>query len=733
MDQENTLTADEREEIVKRYRKLLKTSSRFLGRGEIRQIREAFDLALQSNTKLRRKSGEPFIYHPLAVAQIVVEEIGLSTDSVICALLHDAYSDNLIPASLLKEKFNPQLIHLLDGINKLSGLYTHNLKYQTENFISLFLTISNDVRIILIKLADRLHNIRHYQYFETEKQIKIATETRLIYAPIAHRLGLYNIKTEMEDLSLKVLKPQVYDGIFKKIEETKGKRKKYIDVFTAPIQIELEKSGLQFSIKSRVKSVNSIWNKMQKQNVEFEEVYDLFAIRIILKKLDYSNEKAACWNVYSIVSNLYQPSPERLRDWITTPKSSGYESLHTTVLGPDNRWVEIQIRTDRMDDIAEKGHAAHWKYKESGKESAHDQWLRKIRELIENPQMQDFDLSSQPLPQNPTHIFIFTPIGDILKLENGATVLDFAFAVHTNLGETCTGARVNNKIVPIKQVLKNGDKVEIITSKNQSPKQDWLNFVFTNRAKQKIKRALREIKYQQVELGKEVIERKLAQLKVDFNEESLFKILTYFKLKTSLDLYDVAANGKIDFSKFKEIFAPKKAEEKQIEIQSDSQKKSHVSKKDDILIIDEKLDHIHYKLARCCNPIPGDEIFGFVTINRGIQVHRSNCPNAVEMLGRFPYRIVKTRWANETENPSFLTEIIITGIDQMGLVTNLSKVISADMKVNMRSINVESNDGIFRGSIQLFVQSQKHLDELLHKVLKVKGVLKASRADESFV
>lgn len=726
-------TEDERLQIVRRYKKLLRLCSGTMSRDDLVIIRHAFNYAVESYKGKYRKSGEPYIFHPVAVAMIVVEDIGLTSNAIVAALLHDAYIRSNEAAEEITSQFGPQVETILKGMSKITGLYVHNLAYQTENFINLFLTITDDIRSILLKLADRLHNMRTIYHFEPEKQLKIATECRSIYAPIAHRLGLYNIKTEMEELSLKIIHPEVFAAINRKIVETRRRRNKYIDTFIAPVKKELDKIGINFSIKSRVKSINSIWNKMQIQQVDFDEVYDLFAVRIIIKDCIVDNEKTACWNVYSIVTNLYKPNPDRLRDWISTPKSSGYESLHTTVLGPENHWVEVQIRTQRMDDIAEKGHAAHWKYKEAGKESEHELWIRQLRDLLELKNQAVFDLVHPAKPTQSDFIYLFTPQGDIKKLESGATVLDFAFSIHTSLGETCTGARVNGKIVPIKYVLQNGDRVEIITSKNQTPKTDWLNYVTTNRSKQKIKRALKDIKYRQSEIGKEMLERKLSQLKLDFNEENLLKILNAFKLKTTLDLYEAIADEKIEAGEIKEIFFPKKPQSVIPEKASlpETVIKTGRVKKEDILIIGDRLQQVDYKLARCCNPIMGDEIFGFVTIDRGIQVHRVNCPNAAEMLSRYPYRIIRAKWDNKSHSESFLADILVTGIDRIGMVNSLSKVVTSDMKVNMRSFAVESNDGIFHGHLQVYISNLTHLDLLIKRIEKVKGVLKARRADES--
>ncbi len=726
-------TKDERLQIVRRYKKLLRLCSGTMSRDDLIMIRHAFNYAVESYKGKYRKSGEPYIFHPVAVAMIVVEDIGLTSNAIVAALLHDAYIRSNEAAEEIASQFGPQVGTILKGMSKITGLYVHNLAYQTENFINLFLTITDDIRSILLKLADRLHNMRMIYHFEPEKQLKIATECRSIYAPIAHRLGLYNIKTEMEELSLKIIHPEVYAAINRKIVETRRRRNKYIDTFIAPVKKELDKIGIHFTIKSRVKSINSIWNKMQIQQVDFDEVYDLFAVRIIIKDCIVDNEKTACWNVYSIVTNLYKPNPDRLRDWISTPKSSGYESLHTTVLGPENHWVEVQIRTQRMDDIAEKGHAAHWKYKEAGKESEHELWIRQLRDLLELKNQAVFELIQPAKPSQSDFIYLFTPQGDIKKLESGATVLDFAFSIHTSLGETCTGARVNGKIVPIKYVLQNGDRVEIITSKNQTPKTDWLNYVSTNRSKQKIKRALKDIKYRQSEIGKEMLERKLSQLKLDFNEENLLKILNAFKLKTTLDLYEAIADEKIEAGEIKEIFFPKKPQPVTPEKASlpETVIKTGRVKKEDILIIGDRLQQVDYKLARCCNPIMGDEIFGFVTIDRGIQVHRVNCPNAAEMLSRYPYRIIRAKWDNKSHSESFLADILVTGIDRIGMVNSLSKVVTSDMKVNMRSFAVESNDGIFHGHLQVYISNLAHLDLLIKRIEKVKGVLKARRADES--
>ena len=727
----------ERVEILRRYRSLLRAVKPFMKKGDKRLLRMAFDMALDAHKDMRRKSGEPYIYHPLEVARITVEEIGLGTTSVICALLHDVVEDTEITLEEIEKEFGNVVARIIDGLTKISGLYNKstNTSDQAENFRKMLLTLADDVRVILIKLADRLHNMRTLDSMPKEKQLKIASETSFLFAPLAHRLGLYAVKSELEDLALKYTEPEVYKDIARKLQETKAKRDRFIRDFIIPIRRELEGTGMSFDIKGRPKSIFSIWNKMRKQGVEFEEVYDLFAIRIILDS-EQEREKADCWRAYSVVTDLYQPNPKRLRDWISTPKANGYESLHTTVMGAGGRWVEVQIRTRRMDEIAEKGLAAHWKYKETGSDNAFDDWLRRIREVLENPEPNALEfIDNFKLQLYAKDVFAFTPKGDLIKLPGGATALDFAFEIHTDIGMKCIGAKVNHKIVPLSYELQNGDQVEILTSSIQKPKADWLNFVTTAKAKSKIKQAIKDYRREMAEQGKDIFERKMKQWKTPITEELMAKVVKQFNVQSATDLHYLIATERLDLAQLKAfILNPNKVENRSLpridEKNFGNLVRSSSSAADDLLIIDDKISKIDYTLANCCNPIPGDEIFGFVTINEGIKIHRVNCPNAVHLLSKYSYRVVKAKWTAASA-VSFLAGIRITGLDDIGIISGISQVISNDLKVNMRSISVVSNDGMFEGNIMVFVNDTKHLETLMRKLLQVKGVLKVSRFDST--
>lgn len=736
--------AQERKDILNKYRALLRTCKPFMKQGDKRLIRLAFDMALDAHKDMRRKSGEPYIYHPIAVAQIVADEIGLGTTSIICALLHDVVEDTDITLEQIGLEFGKPIARIIDGLTKISGLYDKTMSAQAENFRKMLLTLADDVRVILIKIADRLHNMRTLESMPANKQIKIASETMYLYAPLAHRLGLYAIKSELEDLCMKYLEPEVYRTIARKLRETKAKRTKFINEFTKPLADALVENGFVAEIKGRPKSIHSIYQKMKKQNVEFEEVYDLFAIRIIIDSPTLEQEKSDCWRIYSLVTDFYQPNPNRLRDWISTPKANGYESLHTTVMGPGGRWVEVQIRTERMNQVAEKGYAAHWKYKDKNQvngqklsenaDGAFEEWLRQIRELLENPEPNALEFVDEfKLNLYAKEIYVFTPKGDLKNLPMGATALDFAFEIHSNIGAKCIGAKVNHKLVPLSHVLQNGDQVEIITSNNQKPKLEWLNMVITSKAKTKIKHLLKEDKRTIAEAGKEMLERKFKALKLTLNEEQIQKLVIYFKTQSALELFFRVATNKLSIAQVtsfitepekQELNAIEKINPKNFEVFVRSQS----GKNDDALIIDEKIDKIDYQIASCCNPIPGDEIFGFVTIGEGIKIHRVSCPNAVNLLSKYGYRIVKAKW-NQGKEISFLAGVKIIGIDDIGIISNLSKVISQDFQVNMRSISVVSNDGMFEGTIMVYVNDTEHLDGLMQKIKRVKGVLKATRLE----
>lgn len=722
--------------ITSKYRGLLRVARNILGPTGTAEIRKAFHLAYDVLKDKPALNNEPFINRCIAVARIGVEEIGLGKTSIICSLLYDAVHEGKVSLEKVKETFGPEVARLVGDLTKISSIDTTNTTEQAENFRKLLLSLVTDVRVILIKLSERLQMMRNLESYPEEMHLPVATETFYLYAPLAHRLGLYNIKSEMEDISLNFRDRETYQHISRKLEETTSARNRFIKEFIQPIKDELDKQGFKFEIKGRLKSIYSIYNKMRKQGVGFEEVYDIFAIRIIIDT-EFKSEKADCWRVYSVVSDFYQPNPLRMRDWISIPKTNGYESLHTTVIGPGGKWVEVQIRTVRMNEIAEKGLAAHWKYKGGEADRGLDTWLGKVREILEAPEAEAMDFLDTLQPSlYAKEIFVFTPTGDLKKLPVNATVLDFAFDIHSNLGCSCVGAKVNGKSVPIRHVLQNGDRVEILTAKTQKPKPDWLSFVVTSKAKNKIKAIIKEETTKNAEAGKEILQRRLKNWKFPYNDATLKKLTKHFKVKTVTDLYALIAEDKVDFAVVKELLqekpevqrSPEKIEETVVE----KIVKSHTSKTDDFLIIDNKVDSLEYKLAKCCNPIFGDPIFGFVTINEGVKIHRTNCPNAEQMISKYGYRIVNAKWTNNDGNVQYQADIRVVGIDDIGLLSRISDLLSRDLKVNMRAISFDTNDGMFEGRISLFVKDNSHLDNLLVKLKKVKGVMSASRLGASW-
>ena len=723
----------EKKEILKRYRSLLRACKPKLQKGDERMIRKAFEVAVESHQDMRRKSGEPYIYHPIAVAHIAAEEIGLGPTSIACALLHDVVEDTDVTLDDIERDFGKKVAKIIDGLTKISGVFDTNSSLQAENFRKMLLTLADDVRVILIKLADRLHNMRTMEFMPRDKQLKLSSETIYLYAPLAHRLGLYAIKSEMEDLSMKYMEPETYQFIKKKLNEKKAERERFIADFIKPVTTLFQDQHLNADIFGRPKSIHSIWNKMKKKNIPFEEVYDLFAIRIILDSKP-ENEKADCWKAYSDVTDIYRPNPDRLRDWISSPKANGYESLHTTVMGLRGQWVEIQIRTNRMNEIAEKGFAAHWKYKESSTENGLDQWIFKVREMLKSPESNALDfLDDFKMNLFSDEIFIFTPKGALVQLPLNATALDFAFEIHSDVGAKCIGAKVNHKLVPLSYKLQNGDQVEIITSGKQSPKEDWLNFVVTAKAKSKIKSALKEEKRKIAEEGKEILERKMKSIKLSYTSDNLYKLSYFFKLQTTQDLFYKVALGQIDLKDLREYIASEKIIEHKPQDKIDAEQiqtliRNVKTKDSDILLIGEDMQKIDYRLASCCNPIPGDDVFGFVTVGEGIKIHQTNCPNATKLMSNYGYRIVKAKWTNQQEL-AFLTGLRIKGIDDVGLINKLTTVISNDFKVNMRSLTVDSNDGIFEGTIMIYVHDKEHLDNLIKKLKLVRGVTTVARFD----
>ncbi len=727
-----TIVVDEKKEIIRRYRTLLRHAKPFLKDDDARTIRKAFNTSLEAHKGMRRRSGEPYIYHPISVALICVDEIGLGTTSIVSALLHDVVEDTELQLSDIDRLFGVKVAKIIDGLTKISGVFDQGSSQQAENFRKMILTLSEDVRVILIKLADRLHNMRTLGSMPHEKQLKIASETKYIYAPLAHRLGLYAIKTELEDLCLKYTDKEIHDEIASKINATKQSRSRFIRNFIKPIKDSLDRLHVKYEIKGRPKSIHSIWTKMQKQGVSFEEVYDLFAIRIIIDTKP-ELEKQLCWQVYSIVTDFYQPNPERLRDWISIPKANGYESLHTTVMSGVGQWVEVQIRTLRMDEIAEKGYAAHWKYKENSDNSSEmglEMWIGKVREVLENN-----DTSAIEFVDNfrsnlyNEEVFTFTPKGDLVTLPSGATTLDFAFDIHTEIGKQCIGAKVNQKLVPLNYKFKNGDQVEILTSKKQKPSEDWLNYVVSSKAKSGIKDALKEERKVFAGEGKEIVKRKLKQLKLPFEQNVLNRIVAYFNTGTPTELFYLVGKGKIDHSdlkKFNEEPKEQRAKTSQPAPSSRPAKSLNGDEKEDLLLIGEDMDVLDYKLSPCCNPIPGDDVFGFVTVADGIKVHRTNCPNAPELLANYGYRVVKAKWASKQKS-TFEAGIKILGTDRIGLINDVSNVISEELKINMRSMKINTEGGIFEGEIHLFVEDTDHLDLMIRKLENVEGVLSVNR------
>jgi len=714
--------------VLNRYRALLRSVKNVVTKENQKLIRDAFKLSSEINSEVKSDSGNPYIIHLTDVARICVDEIGLGTSSVIAALLHESIERNQLTRIEIEKRFGAKVANIVEGFTRISSLDLKNPKAQSENFRQLIISLSSDARVILIKLADRLETMRSLSYSSKDIQIKRSWETFHLYAPLAHRLGLYRLKSEMEDLSMKFIHSKEYKHIIKKLKETTATRDKFIKEFIGPIEEEIKKRGYEFEIKGRTKSVYSIFRKMQSQQVDFEDVHDIFAIRVILNSRPES-EKSDCWQVYSIITDKYTPNTERLRDWISVPKSSGYESLHTTVLGPEEKWVEVQIRTTRMDEIAEKGLAAHWKYKGIRQEQGVDEWVLRVREVLESAETSPEEhVDKLDVDIQASDIYVFTPKGDIRKLPAKSTVLDFAFDIHSAIGSQCTGAIVNGKNVTIKQTLQNGDVIEIITSKKQSPKKDWLSIIVTSKAKTRIKQELRDAENKEIAEGKEILFRRFKNWKIDDADEAMLKITKHLKLKKPTDIFIRVAEGKIDPSVLKSIITSETIETVDVsrietqKVESEKEKNST-----DFLIIDEKLVNIDYKLAKCCNPIFGDDVFGFVTVSEGIKIHRTSCPNANQLHNRWGYRVVKAKWKGTSKAGAFQSTIKITGADELGILNRISEVISKDLKVNMRNLAINSKNGLFEGVIQLYVEDTKHLEMLLYRLGKVQGVHRAIR------
>ncbi|EHQ44061.1 RelA/SpoT family protein [Myroides odoratus] len=728
----------ENKAIAKEYKELLKISYQTLSDADKKLIRKAFDVAVDAHKDQRRKSGEAYIFHPIAVAKIVASEIGLGATSIAAALMHDVVEDTDITVKQIEEWFNPKIAQIVEGLTKMALLEPDShISMQAENYRKMLLTLNDDVRVILIKIADRLHNMQTMESMVDYKQAKIASETLYIYAPLAHRLGLFNIKTKLEDLGLKYTEPEVYKDIVHKMKETKEEQEAYIKSVSDILKQSLDEEHIQYSMKGRPKSIYSIRRKMKAQNVTFDEVYDKFALRIIYKSTPHE-EKFIAWKIYSIVTDHFRPSPSRLRDWISSPKSTGYEALHITVMGPKGRWVEIQIRSERMDEIAEQGYAAHYKYKQGvTEENSLDLWLNQLKEALENAEtnavdfVEDFKLSLYA-----KEIYVFTPKGEIKSLPKGATALDFAFAIHSEIGLKTRGTRVNGRLVPLNHILSSGDQVEIITSENKKPNVNWLDYVTTSRARNKIKSSLNENTKKIADEGKEQLQRKLKHLKINLDETTVNEMVNHFKLKTSQDLFYRVGAGLIDNAQLKE-YASKRNNtlfnffKKSIKrtpsapvIQESEDKKSL-----DLLVFGKDKEKLDYKLATCCNPIPGDDVFGFVTINEGIKVHKTDCPNALSMRSNYAYRIMQAHWVASSTSLNFEATINITGLDSAGLTTEITKIIMESKAVNIRSIALSENAGLFKGSITVIVPNNDILKKMIANIKKIEGVDKVTRVN----
>ena len=719
-------------QIAREYKSLLKLSYQTLSESDKVLIRKALDIAIDAHSDQIRKSGKAYIFHPISVAKIVASKIGLDAPSIASALLHDVVEDTRYSINKIEEIFGQEIAKIVDGLTKISKLKKEKiLSIQAENFRKMLLTLNDDIRVILIKIADRLHNMKTLDFLSEEKQLKIASETLYIYAPIAHRIGLYEIKNELEDLSLKYTEPELFNDIKNNLEKTKDNQNLYIRNFARKISEKLKTEKLDFKINGRSKSIYSIRNKMLKKNINIDEVYDRFAVRIIYDAKPVL-EKLIAWKIYSIVTDVYRPNPTRLRDWISTPKSNGYEALHITVVGPNKRWIEVQIRSTRMHEIAERGYAAHYKYKlGDDKESGLEIWLNRLQEVLKNPDssavnfVEDFKLNLYA-----DEIFVFTPEGDLKSLPKGSTALDFAFHIHSGLGLKTRGIKVNGKIVPLSFKLSSGEQVQIIKSNNSKPSASWLDFVITSKAKSAIRSSIKENKKKIAEEGKEILRRKLKQLKITFNENNINKIQTFFNLQTSLDLFYRIGIGTIDNSDLKKYansqnaiikFFRRKVSEKPIKKQDDE-----INTKYDQLVFGNEDERLDYTLSNCCRPLPGDKVFGFVTINEGIKVHKSDCKNALSLQSKFAYRILKSKWIDSTQH-DYTSTIQIVGIDNIGLVNKITTIISDNLSINMRKMSFDTEGDVFKGSITLRVKNKKIIDKLIQRIKKIKGVYKAVR------
>jgi len=725
----------ENKEIAKQYKELLRISYQTLTKEDKKMIRAAFDTAVDAHKTQRRKTGEAYVFHPISVAKIVAHQIGMDATSIASALLHDVVEDTEYCLEDIERLFGTNVSKIVDGLTKISNLKKDkDISLQAENFRKMLLTLNDDVRVIIIKIADRLHNMQTLTGMPEHKQLKIASETLYIYAPMAHRIGLYNIKTELEDLSFKYIEPNRFDSIKNNIEESREVQDQYIKSFSGIIEMALDKERLKYQIKGRSKSIFSIHRKMLSQNITFEEIFDKFAIRIIYKAT-HRNEKFLAWKIYSIITDHFVPNPTRLRDWITGPKSNGYEALHVTVMGPENKWIEIQIRSERMHEIAEKGYAAHYKYKHGEqKDIGIEGWLDKLQEVIENNTENAIDfVESFKLNLYAKEIFVFTPDGELKSLPKGATTLDFAFSIHTEIGMKTRGARVNGKLVPLSRVLKSGELVEIMTSESIKPSANWLDFVITSRAKSKVKSSLNEEKKRIADHGRELLRRKLKQLKITLNEKTTSYMLRFFKINSSLDLFYRVGIGTIDNKQLKDFYSEynnsflnffkKKIRKKNTLLIKDTME---ITQNFDILVFGKERENLKHSLSPCCNPIAGEEVFGFITINEGIKVHKKECPNAISLQSNYAYRIISAKWVDSSSD-EFTVNLKLSGIDNMGIVSDVTRLISNQMNVNIIKLSFDSDDGIFTGVIRVSVKNKTILNRLLENLLKIKGIDKVMR------
>jgi guanosine-3',5'-bis(diphosphate) 3'-pyrophosphohydrolase len=731
--------AQENAAIAKEYKELLKISYRRLSAQDKKLIRKAFDVAVDAHSDQRRKSGEAYIFHPIAVAKIVASEIGLDATSIAAALLHDVVEDcPRYSIEDIQQLFGETVARIVNGLTKISSLNKDmNVSMQAENFRKMLLTLHDDIRVIIIKIADRLHNMQTIHSMREDKQLKIASETLYIYAPLAHKIGLYNIKSKLEDLALKYTEPEVYNDILVKLEESKEDQDLYIKDISKVLTKALNKEKIKYVIKGRPKSIFSIRRKMQNQGVSFDEVYDKFAVRIIYTS-DLKDEKFIAWKVYSIVTDHFRPNPIRLRDWISAPKSTGYEALHITVMGPKGRWVEVQIRSERMNEIAEKGYAAHYKYKEGEQEQDEnlESWIGKLQEVIENPESNAVEFVEQfKLNLYAKEIFVFTPNGDLKSLPKNATPLDFSFSIHTEIGMKTRGAKVNGKLVPLNHILQSGDQVDIITSENAKPTVNWLDYVITTRAKSKIKSALKEDEKAIALEGKEILRRKLKQLKISLNERSVNELVNFFNLNTSLDLFFRVGIGSIDNTMLKNFAASrsnalvsfiKNKINRTKGTLKETVEKDEITSKYDMLVFGKEEETLSYKLSTCCNPIPGDLVFGFLSIKEGIKIHKKTCPNALSLQSNYAYRIMSAKWIDSSQQV-FKAVIKLTGIDKLGLVNSITKLVSESMNVNIKTIKFDTDSGTFNGEIAVEVNNTNFVEKLMERLQKINGIEKVFR------